>query len=282
MSQNIDNEPVVFDCTQALRERDIRALKEFLFDSEAISETELHRFLERHPAIFQGLGFIAIASEFPIFKRDGAGDVLFDDKRRRDRVDLMAASESPILKPSGEIARFAHLIELKGPRDRFSNKSGTRLSDQASRGIEQLRSYENSLREVQQNRDLLAKLGWSISAPRKLLVMGSRHEFEGQPAALASLQGRARNQGIEHLLIEDLLDNLRHVARIPVLHTEALLQREQPLAVSNRILAADTGWMTSFDRELAKLWNQEDRTPEEEQRLSEMYHEQQRILGIGE
>src|SRR5262245_12564366 len=93
-------------------EGDVRALREFLNSTDAVSsERALQELLKKHPAIIGILGFVEFIVEPSLRKRDSEGQIVHDG-RRKDRPDLVVAKESPIWRP-GKPYKSAHLFELK-------------------------------------------------------------------------------------------------------------------------------------------------------------------------
>src|SRR5689334_11030436 len=117
--------PRVFDSRQPVTEKDIRALHEFLDGPWISDEKKLQKLLEQHPALVGPLGFVEFVSEFPIYKVNTENTVDLMDLRRRDRADLIAATQSPI-QPS---YKSANLIELKSAGLNIADRNvGFRLS----------------------------------------------------------------------------------------------------------------------------------------------------------
>jgi hypothetical protein len=152
------------------------------------------------------LDFVAFTSEFALKKHDGAGRVIEDDNRRRDRADLLAARQSNVETFADEPYVSVHLAEPKGPRERLVERGdGTRLTSGVNQAANQLRDYWRSLTHVQGNRDEVSELGWVVSAPTMILIAGSEGEFSGRPAQLDFVRQALARQEIQLVTMEDLI-----------------------------------------------------------------------------
>ncbi len=189
-----------------VRDEDIRELRAVLSSPAATNEMVLHELLRARPALVWALGFVTFVSEVPLIKRDGVGEMLRRDARRRDRADIVAAEESVVLHSDGRPALFPHLIELKGLRDPIAARSeGTQLREIVSKAIGQLHDYADVLRNVDANRPILEALGCQMVRPRKMLIMGMAEEFRGRSYQFAEIRGQIAQQGVELMLWDDLL-----------------------------------------------------------------------------
>jgi 5-methylcytosine-specific restriction endonuclease McrA len=188
-------------------EEDARSLREFLFSDRVGDELALHALIERHPALIHVLGFSEFASEHPLYKRGPDNEPILLDHRQRDRADFIAARQSIIPPmPGFDFYKSAHIIELKSAATSISTRGyGTRISDEASQAINQLRDYKQWLTTLQENRALFKTLGWDIRIPMLYLVMGRTSEFAANPGHLDELKGRCQELGVCLVTVDELL-----------------------------------------------------------------------------
>jgi hypothetical protein len=201
----------IYPAKGPISDGDIRALREFLEQTEGPTERLLHDFLIRHPALIGALDFVAFASELALSKRDDEGRLIARDRRRRNRADLLAARQSAVTRSSGEPFISAHLIELKGPRQPLvRSKEGARLTDAISQAVNQLHDYHRDLTQVPENVAAVRALGWEVQAPSMFLVAGSEREFRDRPAQLETVRDELLRQQVCLVLLEDLLRAAEH------------------------------------------------------------------------
>lgn len=129
------------------------------------TETEMHRFLEQHPAFLMEAMFGVPLSHKPVFS-----------KPKRATPDYVL---SPILGPSNQSA--IELLELKGPSEPLL--SGPRLHRGFTRklhqAIDQVRDYDDYLRDPENHISILRSLGHVPTARSKLAVLIGRNPRGG-------------------------------------------------------------------------------------------------------
>jgi len=215
---------------------DVRELTNFLTSPLAGDEKALQHLLERHPSLVGVLGFCEFLSEVPLYKPDENNNPVLTDGRRRDRADLIAAEESPII--SGY--RSANIIELKGATQPIRERTtGFRLSDVADHATGQLEEYRSLLTSIPANRDLLKSIGWDVRWPELSLIMGRRNDFAENPGQYAEIRSRLQTRGVKFYTVDDMLDRARQHAEQRILPPSASIWSRQndPNASGQQMLA---------------------------------------------
>ena len=108
-------QPQIFVAGQCVTDDDVQQLAEFLTAATSATERSFHRFLEEHPSLMGALGFTFFLSEYPVVKTDHENQPIAD-RRRRDRIDVLAAKQSHLPTNDGKAYRSGHIIELKHPK----------------------------------------------------------------------------------------------------------------------------------------------------------------------
>lgn len=199
-----DADPVfgctLYRCIPSVSGNDVQALAEFLRETDG-SETKLHRLIEAHPAIVGALGFLEFFSETALTKR-GLDNQLIDDRRFRDRPDILAAKLSITTELKSH--KLANIIELKGARDSVLTGRGLDRSDALNHALNQLRRYSDWLLEPV-NQNALRQYGWDVWKPGKLVVMGSLQNFSNPGQAEKLKQELLQSEGVQLILADELI-----------------------------------------------------------------------------
>jgi CxxC-x17-CxxC domain-containing protein len=185
---------------------DVRALRGFLESPNSHDEKALQHLLECHPPLVGILGFFEFVSECPIYKNDSSNEPLLADLRRRDRIDLLAATKARLELKGGVPYLCTHIIELKSARSAIAERNvGARLSDAARKAVDQLKEYRQLLTTVPENRNIPKSLGWDVRSPILYLIMGGDQEFASNPGQLEEVRSRLNDAGVRLYTVDDVL-----------------------------------------------------------------------------
>jgi hypothetical protein len=200
---------------QRVSQADVQALAEFLRTTNG-GESHLHRLLEAHPAIMGALGFLEFVSEFRLVK--GPAAALRPGAPCFDRADIVGAKLA--VGASLTAKKLANVLELKGASARVLDKGG-RPSRDLSKAVHQLRDYAAWLSELPRNREELARFGWEVWNPGKIVVIGTMAEFV-DPGPLERLKQQLLESDGIHLVLVDELLALVEVARVRSVEFDSL------------------------------------------------------------